>query len=118
MANKPKTIKVPDEKSLLVKQGQYASFYSALHAQQKEDDDYYELTFESDVPSIYDERVPPTARDHIDVGVRNFTLDNPKAIFFPRNDSDDAREQVEKLEHFTKSLADGVVDKQELDKQQ
>lgn len=78
----------------------YEKHYSTLHQDQKGIDEYYELTFDANVPVNYPARVPPTARDWIDVGVRNFTLDNPKAKVYLRNDSDIAREQVSKMETF------------------
>jgi len=78
----------------------YGTYYNKLHEQQKEIDDYYELVFNAGVPKRYPTRMPSTARDWIDVGVRHFTLDNPKANVFQRNNSDEARKQVEILETF------------------
>ena len=78
----------------------YERYYNQLHEDQKEIDTYYELTFDPNVPSDYPTRMPPTARDWVDVGVRHFTLDNPKAKVFARKDNESAREQVEKLETF------------------
>ena len=96
--NRPKTLKVPTHEELLLKFEGYQKHYSALHEQQIEDDKFYELLFDAEVPSIYDERKPPSARQWVDTGVTNFTLDNPVPIFFPRSDSDAARKQVELLE--------------------
>lgn len=76
----------------------YESYYNTLHGNQRSDDDYYELVFSTGVPKRYEERIPSTARDWIDVGIRHFTLDNPKSKVFLRNDSDAARRQVEKME--------------------
>jgi len=71
----------------------YEDYYAVLHEQQKEIDDYYELVFKTDIPSDlgYQEIIPPTAREWVEVGVRNYTLDNPKAVILPRGDSDTAR---------------------------
>ena len=78
----------------------YEDYYNQLHEDQKEMDDYYELLFDAEVPSIYSTRMPSTARDWIDVGVRHFTLDNPTSKVFLRKDSDSARKQVSLLETF------------------
>ena len=78
----------------------YERYYSALHQQQKEIDNYYELTFIAGVPKRYKQFTPPTAREWIDVGVRHFTLDNPKATVPPRGMSDIARAKDAKLETF------------------
>jgi len=78
----------------------YDRYYATLHAQQREIDDYYELTFDPNVPSEYPVRMPDTARNWVDAGVRNYTLDNPRTKFYLRNDSDKAREQVALLETF------------------
>lgn len=76
----------------------YEKFYQQLHDDQKEIDDYYELVFDAKVPTNYPTRMPSTARDWIDVGVRHFTLDNPKAKVYPRNDGEKASNQVALLE--------------------
>lgn len=78
----------------------YENFYQQLHKDQKETDDYYELTFDAKVPENYPARVPPTARDWVDVGVRHYTLDNPRAIVYPRNDSEAARNEAAIKEMF------------------
>ena len=78
----------------------YKKHYATLHQQQKDIDDYYELVFDADVPEKYETRMPSTARDWVDVGVRHFTLDNPKAKVYPRADSDTARDQAAILETF------------------
>lgn len=78
----------------------YERYYQKLHDDQKEVDEYYELTFDADVPSEYPERKPDTARNWVDAGVRNYTLDNPRAKVYLRNDSDAARNQVATMETF------------------
>ena len=55
------------------------SYYTQLHADQKEIDSFYELDFAAGVPDSYPTRMPPTARKWVDAGVNHFTLDNPKA---------------------------------------
>lgn len=78
----------------------YKRFYEQLHFDQQEIDDYYELVFDAGVPSEYPARMPDTARNWVDAGVRNYTLDNPKSKVLLRKDSESARRQVEKLEMF------------------
>jgi hypothetical protein len=78
----------------------YDDFYGQLHSNQTEIDDYYELVFSAGVPEDYPARMPSTARDWVDVGVRYFTLDNPKSKVFQRNDSEAARKQVSLMELF------------------
>ena len=78
----------------------YQTYYGQLHKDQKEMDDYYELVFKAGVPERYPKRMPSTARDWIDVGVRHFTLDNPRVRVPRRNNSASAREQVEVMEAF------------------
>jgi len=78
----------------------YESYYDTLHRQQKEIDDYYELVFKANVPKKYPTRMPSTARDWIDVGVRHFTLDKPMSKVPLRADNDTARDQVAILETF------------------
>jgi len=90
----------PTEEEIKKRYASYKNYYNALHAEQIEIDDYYELVFDAEVPSRYPVRMPPTAREWIDVGVRHFTLDNPKAKVFLRKDSDAARHQVALLETF------------------
>jgi hypothetical protein len=95
--------KAPSVEQILNKKAAYESFYAALHTQQKDIDDYYELVFDPEVPSRYKKRMPSTARDWVDAGVRHFTLDNPRAIVWPRRPSEDARIQaalLEKLDNF------------------
>jgi hypothetical protein len=76
----------------------YKGHYNTLHDQQKEIDGYYELDFDAGVPEQYSTRMPPTSREWIDAGVRYFTLDNPKARVYLRDDNDTARKQASKLE--------------------
>lgn len=78
----------------------YDKFYDQLHQDQRELDNYYELVFDAKVPPQYPTRMPSSARDWIDVGIRHFTLDNPKSKVFQRNDSESARAQVAVLETF------------------
>jgi hypothetical protein len=90
--------KKPTIKDIKKRFKSYEDHYGQLHEDQKEIDTYYELDFDADVPSLYPTRTPPTARNWVDVGVRHFTLDNPKSKVPPRNDSESAREQVSLLE--------------------
>ncbi len=78
----------------------YEKYYGQLHEDEMAMDDYYELVYDAKVPPEYPTRMPSTARDWIDVGIRHFTLDNPKSKVFQRNDSNTAREQVALLETF------------------
>jgi len=78
----------------------YENFYNNLHNEQKEIDDYYELVFDAGVPEGYPVRMPDTARAWIDVGVRHFTLDNPKPKVYPKTESEAARRQAALLEVF------------------
>ena len=98
--SKVETSKTPTVDDIKKRFKAYDGYYNQLHADQKEIDDYYELVFDAKVPKNYPARMPPTARDWIDVGVRHFTLDNPKAKVFLRADNDKAREQVALLETF------------------
>ena len=93
-------MKKPSVEEIQKRYKSYEKYYETLHAQQKEMDGFYELVFDADVPPGYATRMPSTARDWIDVGVRHFTLDNPKSKVFPRNSSESARKQVEILETF------------------
>lgn len=78
------------------------TFYSALHTEQKKDDDYYELVYDAGVPLNlgYEQRTPQTAREWVDIGVRHFTLDNPRAKVFSRANSDAARKKDASVESF------------------
>lgn len=78
----------------------YEKYYTELHQIQKNIDNYYELVYDAGVPKIYPTRMPPTAREWVDAGVRHFTLDNPKSRVFLRADNDTARNQVSLLETF------------------
>lgn len=71
------------------------TYYNELHKQQKIDDNYYELVFKAGVPKDmgYEQRTPSSARDWVDLGVRLYTLDNPKAKVPPRGNSDTARQK-------------------------
>lgn len=85
---------------ILAKLGQRKAYYGELHKQQKDIDEYYELTFKAGVPKIYSQVTPPTAREWIDIGVRNFTLDNPRAKVPQRGHSEAARKRDAILESF------------------
>ena len=78
----------------------YERYYEQLHQDQRDIDEYYELTFDPGVPSDYPVRMPDTARNWVDAGVRHYTLDNPRVKFYSRNDSQAARDQVALLEAF------------------
>lgn len=78
----------------------YERYYDRLHQDQRDIDEYYELTFDPGVPSDYPVRMPDTARNWVDAGVRHYTLDNPRVKFYSRNDSQAARDQVALLEAF------------------
>jgi hypothetical protein len=80
----------------------YESYYAEHHRQQKEVDEYYELTFDAEIPTKlgYQQITPPTAREWVDIGVRHFTLDNPKAKVPPRGTGDAARKKDANLESF------------------
>jgi len=78
----------------------YERYYQQLHQDQRDIDAYYELTFDPGVPTDYPVRMPDTARNWVDAGVRHYTLDNPRVKFYSRNDSDAARKQVALLEAF------------------
>jgi len=92
-------ITVDEIKSLV---NERTTYYSTLHAEQKTDDNYYELVYDASVPTElgYDQRTPQTARDWVDIGVRHFTLDNPKAKVFARGNSDTARRKDGIMEAF------------------
>jgi hypothetical protein len=76
----------------------WEGYYQTHHQNQKEIDTFYELTFSAQVPKRYPTRKPSTARDWIDVGVRVFTLDNPKMTVYARRPSDESRRQAAELE--------------------
>jgi len=77
-------------------------YYYNLHEKQKSINKYYELDFDAGIPTKlgYEQITPPSARDWIDVGVRHFTLDNPKAQAFPRGNSDTSRAKDAVVESF------------------
>lgn len=78
------------------------TFYSELHNQQKIDDKYFELEYSAGIPTKigYEQRTPPTAREWVETGVNNYTLDNPRATVAARSNSDSGREKDAKLEKF------------------
>jgi len=71
----------------------YEDFYHELHEQQKDIDEYYELTFPAGVPKGYSQITPPTAREWVDAGVRTFMMDNPKVWMRARGVSDEDRKK-------------------------
>ena len=76
----------------------WETYYQTHHQNQKDIDEFYELTFSAQVPKRYPTRKPSTARDWIDAGVRHFTLDNPKMTVYARRNSDEGRRQAGSLE--------------------
>ena len=90
----------PTVEKIETKYKAYDRYYQQLHKDQREADNYYELTFDPGVPEDFPVCMPDTARNWVDAGVRNYTLDNPKVRFYPKKDSEAARNQVELLESF------------------
>ena len=82
------------------------TFYYELHRIQKEVDGYYELIFDAGIPTSlgYEQITPPSAREWVDVGVRHYTLDNPKAAMWPRGSSKAEREKDATCEAFLNFL--------------
>jgi len=78
----------------------WETYYQRHHQNQKDIDEFYELTFSAQVPKRYPTRKPSTARDWIDAGVRHYTLDNPKMIVYARRNSDEARRQAAAIENW------------------
>lgn len=80
----------------------WVTYYNQLHKDQKAINKYYELKFKAGIPTKagYKQITPPSAREWIDVGVRLYTLDNPKVIVWPRGKGDDARAKDAKVEAF------------------
>ena len=95
--NKDKQPTVEEIKDKLILRKDY---YQQLHDDQMEMDTFYELDYDAGVPSTYPQRMPPTPRKWVDVGVIHFTLDNPKSRVPLRGDSETARKQTELLETF------------------
>ena len=95
-----KTEEKPTVEQIKKKFKAYERYYEQLHTDQKNIDEYYELDFDAGVPEQYPTRMPDTARNWVDAGVRHYTLDNPKSKVYLRNDSDAARSQVALLETF------------------
>lgn len=90
----------PTVEELKTKLESYKNFYQTLHNNQIDIDAFYELTFDIGIPPRYQKRMPSTARDWIDAGVRNFTLDNPKSRVYPRRGTQEARKQAGLIETF------------------
>jgi len=97
---------------------EYEAYYQNLHRIQKEDDTYYELTFSADVPDKlgFQEIIPPTSKEWVEVGIRNYTLDNPKSVVKSRGTAeadkkkDGAIEAFQNywLEHIVRELKEGA----------
>lgn len=89
-------------KELLEERDRRVGFLAKHHEIQKQLDNYYELTYDAGVPRDlgYPQRTPRTARDWIEVGVNNHTLNNPKAIVPLRANNETARQQATRLEMF------------------
>jgi len=77
-------------------------FYQSKIDLQKEWDDYYEGTYDAGIPTglSYAQKTPSTARDWVEIGLRYFTLDNPKVVVPPVNETQKALEQAIMLEAF------------------
>jgi hypothetical protein len=93
--NQPKAPTVDEIKKRL---SAWETYYQRHHQNQKDIDEFYELTFSAQVPKRYPTRKPSTARDWIDAGVRHFTLDNPRMTVYARRPSDAGRKQAASLE--------------------
>jgi len=65
-------------------------YYSTLHTLQKEEVEYYELTYDAGIPKElgYKQRTATTARDYIERGVGSYALDIPKVNMLPRGKGD------------------------------
>jgi len=89
----------------------YGQYYQSLHEIQKEDDKYYELTYDSEVPAEhgYQDIRPPTAREWVEVGIRNYTLDNPKAVVKARGVSDAERKRDMAVESFQNYFLERII---------
>lgn len=91
---------------LIAERDRREGYFGRHHELQKQLDQYYELTYDAGIPTKlgYPQRTPRTARDWIDVGVNNYTLDNPKATVPLRANNDTARAKDGRLETFYKSF--------------
>lgn len=98
----------PTIDKILVEKKERETYYAALHDQQRKDDTFYELTYKAGVPENlgYPQVTPKTAREWVEVGVRHFTLDNPKANVPPKSRSDAAKKNATKLEAFYNAWLD------------
>ena len=87
---------------LIEKRKEWEDYRQTLKSQQKENFSFYELSYDANIPTNlgYEQKTPSTARDWVDVGIMNYTLDKPQCIVRPRNESDIARNQATMLEHF------------------
>jgi len=95
-----KELKPPTVADIKDKLSAWETFYGTHHQNQKDIDEFYELTFSAGVPKRYPTRKPSTARDWIDAGVRHYTLDNPKVTVYARRNSDEARRQAASIENW------------------
>ena len=77
-------------------------FYQSKVDLQKEWDDIYEGTYDAGIPTglSYAQKTPSTGRDWVEIGLRYFTLDNPKVIVPPVNETQKALEQAIMQEAF------------------
>lgn len=82
-------------------------YYGPLHEEQRIDDEFYELKFDAGIPRakdnkelLFGQRTPATAREWVDIPVRDFTLDNPTATMMARGKGDGPREKDALVEAF------------------
>ena len=67
-ASKKKAPEVEDIRKRFIA---YKDYYEQLHTNQKTADDFYELDYDAGVPEEYPTRMPDTARNWVDAGVRH-----------------------------------------------
>lgn len=74
--------------------------YSALHAQQKRADDFFELTYQYHIPNLSGMRLirSPEMRDRVMAGVQVFMTRWPKSEVDPRRPTEESRTQAGILE--------------------
>ena len=77
---------------------QRRTYYGSLRKEQIRANKFYELEFQAGLPKGHKQRLPATAREWVDVGVRNYTLDNPLVRMIPRGIKDKDREEDAKVE--------------------
>lgn len=95
-------MKKPTVDKIIKERDSRVLYYAALHEQQIKDDGYYELTYDSGIPTNLGitQRTPKTAREWVETGVRHFTMDNPRAIVPAESRTDRSRQRAAKLETF------------------